>query len=476
MSIRTLREFPVELRFSASQGRDEDAHILRLAGILPGLRWQGDTAVITLALEDAGTYRDILFDLWEQLKNRPDADLALRGENIEIAGLKQAFTVLECAGAHEDSTTPDRYCHPVQGWDWGCLHLRHVSPDKSGSAALLHTLDNEAQKKRLHLCPFFDRPGMEKLAEDVPVVRSAGPDLELPIMADAVDRENPSRAVIASARYSDIGGLDEIIRQVRESIELPLRHPEVIARLGIDPPKGVLLHGPPGCGKTLLARAVAHESGVRFMAVSGPELITKWHGESEDNLRKVFAEAREKQPCIVFFDEIDAIAQSRSSAESLRLDARFTTQLLVLLDGIHDPGKVFVIGTTNRLDLLDPALLRPGRFDRIIAVPSPDSAARLAILNIHARKLPLGADVNLAGVAEGLGQATGADIAFLVREAAHHCLRRTMGDALLARREPLVEAELAGLEVCSEDFDAALRVLRKRDASLTESGVALSSQ
>jgi AAA+ superfamily predicted ATPase len=473
MSTLILREFPLELRFSTSQDREEDVHILRLAGLLPGLRWQGDEAVVTMALEDAATYRDILFDLWEQLKNRPGAGLALRGEKIKITGLKQAFTVLECAGAHEDSATPDQYCHPIQGWDWGCLHLRHVAPDKDGSPALLPTLDHEVQKKLLYLCPFFDRSGMEKLAAKAPVVRSAGPDLEFPIMMDGGHKESSPQAVIAPTRYSDIGGLDEVIRQVRESVELPLRHPEVIARLGITPPRGVLLYGPPGCGKTMLARAVAHESGLHFMAVSGPELITKWHGESEDNLRKVFAEAREKQPCIVFFDEIDAIAQSRSSAESLRLDARFTTQLLVLLDGIHDPGQVFVIGTTNRLDLLDPALLRPGRFDRIIAVPRPDRAARLAILNIHARKLPLGPAVHLARIVDGLEDATGADIAFVVREAAHRCLRRTMGDALLVRCESLNDVELAELEVDSEDFDAALHALRQREASLTERGVAL---
>lgn len=158
------------------------------------------------------------------------------------------------------------------------------------------------------------------------------------------------------------------------------------------------------------------------------------------------------------------------------MDARFTTQLLVLLDGIHDPGKIFVIGTTNRLDLLDPALLRPGRFDRIIAVPRPDSAARLAILNIHARKLPLGADVELAAIADRLGETTGADIAFVVREAAYHCLRRTTGDSLLNRHESLSDKELARLEVCSEDFDAVLHELEKREASLMESSVALSNE
>jgi MoxR-like ATPase len=468
MSTLILREFPLELRFSASQDREEDTHILRLAGLLPGLRWQGDAAVITMALEDAATYRDILFDLWEQLKNRPSTVLALRGEKIEITVLKQAFTVLECAIAHENSTTPDRYCHPVQGWDWGCLHLRHVSPDKSGSLSLLHTLDNEAQKKLLHLCPFFDRPGMEKLAEKAPVVRSAGPDLELPIMVDTGHTEYLPRAVIAPTRYSDIGGLDQVIMTLRESIEVPLAHPEIIARLGITPSKGILLHGPPGCGKTLLARAVAHETDVHFVAVSGPELITKWHGESEDNLRKLFSEARAHQPSIVFFDEIDAIAQSRSSAESLRLDARFTTQLLVLLDGIHELGRIFVLGTTNRPDLLDPALLRPGRFDRIIEIPLPDFAARLAILSIHASKVPLAPDVSLKSMARELDEATGADIAFVVREAAYAGMRRILGEKALNRGERLTDKELSLLVVGAGDFQVAVQVLRDRGAQVAD--------
>lgn len=472
MSVEELREIPVELHFLVSRRRDEDAHILRLAALLPGLRRQEETAIVTLSLEDAATYRDILFDLAERLKDKVGTELSRGGEATDIAGLKQALAIIDCAKGREASALGDAYCRPAQGWDWGCRHLHHVAPHFDTEEDLLRELDNAAARQFVRNCPFFDRNLMERLAREFQ--NSHGESGLAPSRPAAV--EILAGPTIPPASYSDIGGLDEVIRQVRESIELPLRHPEVIARLGITPPKGVLLHGPPGCGKTLLARAVAHESGVRFMAVSGPELITKWHGESEDNLRKVFAEAREKEPCIVFFDEIDAIAQARSSAESLRLDARFTTQLLVLLDGIHDPGQIFVIGTTNRLDLLDPALLRPGRFDRIIAVPRPDSAASLAILNIHARKLPLGADVELAAIANGLGEATGADIAFVVREAAHHCLRRTMGDSLLARRDALSDMELTALEVCSEDFGAALRVLKKRDASLAESGVALSNE
>lgn len=472
MSIEGLREIPIELHFLFSRRRDEDAHILRLAALLPGLRRQEETAVVTLSLEDAATYRDILFDLAERLKDKAGTELSRGGEATDITGLKQALAIIDCAKGREASALGDAYCRPAQGWDWGCRHLHHVSPHFETEEDLLRELDNAAAKQFIRHCPFFDRNLMDRLAQEF---RSGHEERGLSRYGRAT-AEPLSEPTIPPASYSDIGGLEEVIRQVRESIELPLWHPEVIARLGITPARGVLLHGPPGCGKTLLARAVAHESGVRFIAVSGPELITKWHGESEDNLRKVFAEAKQKQPCIIFFDEIDAIAQARSSAESLRLDARFTTQLLVLLDGIHDPGTIFVIGTTNRLDLLDPALLRPGRFDRIIAVPQPDKAARLAILNIHARKLPLGPDVKLAKFADGLGEATGADIAFVVREAAHHSLRRTMGDSLLNRHEPLSDTELARLDVCSEDFDAALRELEKRDASLTESGVALSNE
>jgi SpoVK/Ycf46/Vps4 family AAA+-type ATPase len=173
----------------------------------------------------------------------------------------------------------------------------------------------------------------------------------------------------------------------------------------------------------------------------------------------------------VFFDEIDAIAQSRSSAESLRLDARFTTQLLVLLDGIHELGRIFVLGTTNRPDLLDPALLRPGRFDRIIEIPLPDYAARLAILSIHARKVPLAPDVNLQSMARELDEATGADIAFVVREAAYASMRRILGEKALNRGERLTDKELSLLVVGAEDFQMAVQVLRDRGAQVTDAGI-----
>jgi SpoVK/Ycf46/Vps4 family AAA+-type ATPase len=250
---------------------------------------------------------------------------------------------------------------------------------------------------------------------------------------------------------------------LRETVELPLKRPEVLRRLGVPPHRGALLYGPPGCGKTLLARALAHESGAAFLPVGGPELITKWHGESEEKLRGLFAQAREHQPAIVFFDEIDAIAQSRSAEESLRLDSRFTTQLLTLLDGVQDLGRVFVLAATNRMDLLDKALLRPGRLDRIIEIPRPDRAGCLAILRIHARGLPLAKGVRLERLGPRLDGLTGADIAFLVREAAYACLRRCLDlDAVLAAPQALDPDTLDGLEVTAQDLARGLTAARAR--------------
>lgn len=240
-------------------------------------------------------------------------------------------------------------------------------------------------------------------------------------------------------------------------------HPEILRHLGIMPSRGCLLHGPPGCGKTLLARALATESSAAFIPINGPELVTKWHGESEEKLRDVFARARKAQPAIIFFDEIDAIAQSRSSAESLRLDAKFTAQLLTLMDGVQDGGRVFILGATNRLDLLDSALLRPGRFDKIIPIGRPDAGGRAKILAIHARGLPLANSVDFSAMAARLAGYTGAELAFLVREAAYAALRRMMPlDMLLRSSERIPDESLRSIRVTREDFTNALRVLRNR--------------
>ena len=223
--------------------------------------------------------------------------------------------------------------------------------------------------------------------------------------------------------YEDIGGLKEAVRKVREMIELPLKHPELFERLGIEPPKGVLLYGPPGTGKTLLAKAVATESEANFIAVKGPEILSKWVGESERAIREIFSKARQAAPCVVFFDELDAIVPRRGTRFDSGVTDRIVNQLLTELDGVSRLEGVVVIGATNRPDIIDPALLRPGRFDRVIFVPPPDAKARLEILKVHTRKMPLANDVNLEQVAELTEGYTGADLAALCREAALTALR-----------------------------------------------------
>ena len=244
-------------------------------------------------------------------------------------------------------------------------------------------------------------------------------DTEISVLSEPV----PEIEVTARTTYEDIGGLHEAIQRIREMVELPLRHPEVFRRLGIDPPKGVLLYGPPGCGKTLLARAVANESEANFYAINGPEIMSKFYGESEARLRNIFMEAEKNAPSIIFIDEIDAIAPKRSEVTG-EVERRVVAQLLALMDGLKGRGNVIVIAATNRPEALDPALRRPGRFDREIEIGIPDKQGRFEILQIHTRGMPLADDVDLKKLAEITHGYTGADLAALCREAAMKALRR----------------------------------------------------
>ncbi len=255
--------------------------------------------------------------------------------------------------------------------------------------------------------------------------------------------------------YEDIGGMKNIIQRVRELIELPLKHPELFRKLGIEPPKGILLYGPPGTGKTLLAKAVANEADAYFIAINGPEIMSKYYGESEQRLREIFEHAKKNAPAIVFIDEIDAIAPKRDEVVG-EVERRVVAQLLALMDGLEARGDVIVIGATNRPNALDPALRRPGRFDREIEIPMPDKHARLEILQIHTRGVPLGRDVDLNKLAEITHGYTGADLAALVREAALHALRRYLPEINLD--DPSIPFEiLEKMEVRMEDFMAAYK-------------------
>jgi transitional endoplasmic reticulum ATPase len=255
--------------------------------------------------------------------------------------------------------------------------------------------------------------------------------------------------------YEDIGGLKDELQRLRETIELPLRHPELFQKLGIEPPKGVLLYGPPGTGKTLIAKAVASESGAHFISIAGPEVISKYYGESEQRLREVFEEARENAPSIIFIDELDSIAPRREEVTG-EVERRVVAQLLTMMDGLEERGQVVVIGATNRVDAIDAALRRPGRFDREIEIGVPSELDRIEILKIHTRGMPLAEDVDLDTLAQQTHGFVGADLAALAREAAIRALRRYLPDLDLDAEEVPAEV-LDSLRVLASDFRSAQR-------------------
>jgi transitional endoplasmic reticulum ATPase len=269
---------------------------------------------------------------------------------------------------------------------------------------------------------------------------------ETPYEAEKVRKKVPD------VHYEDIGGLGTELDLVREMIELPLRHPEIFQRLGIEPPKGVLLYGPPGTGKTLIAKAVANEVDAHFITLSGPEIMSKYYGESEKQLRDVFEEAEQNAPSIIFIDEIDAIAPKRAEVTG-EVERRVVAQLLSLMDGLKSRGKVVVIAATNMPDALDPALRRGGRFDREIEIGIPDRKGRLEIFQIHTRGVPLAEGINLEDFAATTHGFVGADIALLVKEAAMHALRKVLPQIKI---EEAIPAEiLDALKVTQEDFEGA---------------------
>ena len=273
--------------------------------------------------------------------------------------------------------------------------------------------------------------------------------------AEQLSETAAEQTATPSVTYEDIGGLDSELEQVREMIELPMRHPELFQQLGIEPPKGVLLQGPPGTGKTLMARAVANEIDAHFTDISGPEIMSKYYGESEEQLREVFEEAAENAPAVVFIDEIDSIAPKRDDTSG-DVERRVVAQLLSLMDGLEERKEVVVIGATNRVDALDPALRRGGRFDREIEVGVPDKEGRTEILQVHTRGMPLAEDIDIEQYAENTHGFVGADIEQLAKEAAMNALRRIRPEINLEQDE--IDAEtLERLEVTRQDFKAALK-------------------
>jgi len=296
------------------------------------------------------------------------------------------------------------------------------------------------------------------------VVQSFQPAAEAGVIQSFTEikiSERPAKEEVAKGpkvAYEDIGGLAEEVNKVREMIELPLRHPELFERLGVEAPKGVLLHGPPGTGKTLLAKAVASETSANFKSIGGPEIMSKFYGESEERLREIFKEASENAPSIIFIDEIDSIAPKRDEVTA-ETERRVVAQLLALMDGLEARGKVVVIGATNRPNALDPAIRRPGRFDREIELGIPDKDGRLEILQIHTKGMPLADDVDLVQLASMTHGYVGADLAALTREAAMRALRKVLPSIDLEAESIPVEV-LSSLRVTMSDFTDAYREMQ----------------
>ncbi|RLE97414.1 MAG: AAA family ATPase, partial [Thermoprotei archaeon] len=318
----------------------------------------------------------------------------------------------------------------------------------------------EYVKKYLYATPLcrgsiVEVPLMRTSLKFIVVATSPAGAVQVDETSDLSIRPKPEypELAIPKVTYEDIGGLEEAKRKVREMVELPLKYPEIFERLGVEPPKGVLFYGPPGTGKTLLAKALANETGAYFIAINGPEIISKYYGESEAKLREIFEQAKKNAPAIIFIDEIDAIAPKRE--EVGEVERRIVAQLLTLMDGLEERGQVVVIAATNRINDVDPALRRPGRFDREIYFPVPDKKARKEILMIHTRNMPLADDVNLDEIADMTHGYTGADLAALCREAAMIALRRIIPRIDFSKRELSPEI-LSEVKVTRSDFIKAL--------------------
>ncbi len=429
---------PASVTLKVAEGRPQDAGrgLARLDPADIARLGAGAGTVIQIAGKKIAAAK--LMPAFRDLRGRQlvQIDGIVRSNAGAVIGEKVVLTVTEAVAAQRVVLAPE-----------GTQALRQVNPEQASRAlADMPVVAGD----RVRMIGFGSRFQEFRVLETTPkgivVIR---PETQIRLEAHGAQ---PTAGRIS---YEDIGGLRPVIHRIREMVELPLRYPQVFGRLGIEPPKGVLLHGPPGCGKTLLARAVASETEASFLSVSGPEIINKLYGESEARLRQVFEQAKKEAPSILFFDEIDSIASKREQAVG-EVEKRVVAQLLALMDGLEARGQIIVIGATNLPNALDPALRRPGRFDREIVIGIPDGVGRREILEVHTRGMPLASGVEIARVAEITHGFTGADVAAVCREAAMAALRRVLPgmdlDVASSQYEQLLE-----IEVTMGDFTAALR-------------------
>ena len=439
-------------------------------------------------------------------------------------------TVIKCAKEYEESIDKSRYCCLEDSYEgWGCKLLddldRHLS--KTASYAMKYWyrfgdfasegvweidkplikdyLEKEADEKNLSYCSNFSLEKAFRIVDGLPDVidthgstswdieyredfegteirkhpigikhkvaggpRRGGGGVSAKMKDGVLDLEIAEERTryIPNVTFDDVGGIEDIIDQIREVIELPLKRPDVYRYLGIEPHKGILFYGEPGTGKTLIAKAIANETNAHFIPVSGPELLSKWYGETESNLRDIFEEARELQPSIVFFDEIDSMTQTRSDAEGSHVDSRIVNQLLTLMDGMESYDNVTVLASTNRPELLDEALLRPGRFDYKIGIQLPDEKGCQQILKIATKKMPLDPEYDLSELVPDLLGSSGADIVFVAKEAAMAALRRSADVQRLIQNTADSSFCLDEIKVGREDFIHALDELHANEVTI----------
>lgn len=457
------------------------------------------------------------------INNWKSTEFFINEEELDHDGIRNLLLIINCNKKYQESVIPENNCASYNGKNnWGCKFLNELIFDpeyyyhqklgwwdfghfsskniwKIDKEKLTDLLKREADLKHLYFCNVFNLDRIidilnKKIPNEIDIENSKNWDYKfetsnsgnivekkpigviykhifdhsINIFGDTSSQgydDLKKNRNIPDIKFENIGGIDYIIQTIREIIELPLKKPELINYLGIKPHKGILLYGPPGCGKTMIAKAIANDINAHFISIKGPELLSKWYGQSEENLRSIFEEAKELQPSIIYFDEIDSIAQQRSSEESLRFDSKFVNQLLTLMDGIEDYGNICVIASTNRKELLDDAILRPGRFDFEIEIKKPTLKGCLEIFSKYIKKMPVDKNFDVNSFCKNLYGLTGADIAFIAREGAYMCLRRILDLSKLLYIDDIKKEDYSKLIIKKQDFEEALKIVKDKSIS-----------